>query len=184
MGTTSTLQPRPRHGARLIQVALGGYFMAFGAGLVPGKDVRVLTQHLAEAPLDSLVAAALICPIALLVIMGRLYTPALIALIAAFVAVARPEAPSLPANFSDPAWVDAALLATMVFALFLGQPRRAQAGSHPRLEPTAPIEYRIPPAPKSGPRLLNQPTVRLRRGMGPTPQGKGLNIFRDEFLGN
>ena len=83
MGTTSTLQPRPRHGARLIQVALGGYFMAFGAGLVPGKDVRVLTQHLAEAPLDSLVAAALICPIALLVIMGRLYTPALIALIAA-----------------------------------------------------------------------------------------------------
>lgn len=171
-----------RRGSAVVRVVLGAYFLAFGAGVIPGKDVTVITAHLIDSPFDAILAGVLLCPIAFLVLIGRMYRPALLALIAAFVAVTQPVMPDLPPDFTQAVWSDAAMLAAMGFAVFLSPRLRDELRYSERKEPTAPSTITDLASPIPSARILGQPTIRVRRAPAEDPPREGLNIFREEFV--
>lgn len=175
-------QAPARRGARLIRLAFGLFFLAFGLGLVPGKDIALLTFRLVDPPGDVIAAGILICGFATLVMTQRFFRLALLVLFSFFLIVSTPLNAELPIDFSGTGWADAALMSAMFFAFFIGKSPEQGNETWSRMEPPAPAGVGAASRQSRSRPLLRRTSVKLKKREEPILDRAGLNIFREEFL--
>lgn len=111
-------------GANLIRIVIASYFLALGAGVIPGTDVSALFAAVLPAPWAGLLAGALVFGLAYLVLVGVWLRPAalLLALVmfwASYISAAQAGfAPQL-GSF----WRDMALIAALILTYAETDPR-------------------------------------------------------------
>ncbi|MGI1661818.1 hypothetical protein ACRDNQ_06225 [Palleronia sp. KMU-117] len=111
-------------GANLIRIVIASYFLALGAGVIPGTDVSALLSPVIPDPLAGLLSGALVFGLAYLVLVGVWLRPAalLLALVmfwASYISAAQAGfAPQL-GSF----WRDMALIAALILTYAETDPR-------------------------------------------------------------
>lgn len=180
-------------GANLIRILIASYFLALGAGIIPGTDVSALFAAVLPAPYAGFLAGGIVFVLAYLVLIGAWLRPAalLLALVvfwSSYISVSHMGFAEQLGGF----WRDMALIAALILTYAETDPRaRSRRGAfrsvraprrlvvrdemilprrvHSARAPKAPV---IPfrPAPKTA--VETAPQLRA---------DDSVNVFRDDF---
>lgn len=180
-------------GANLIRILIASYFLALGAGVIPGTDVSALFAAVLPAPYAGLLAGGIVFVLAYLVLIGAWLRPAalLLALVmfwSSYISVSHMGFAEQLGGF----WRDMALIAALILTYAETDPRaRSRRGAFrsvraPRRltlrdEMVTPRRVHAPGAPKA-PVIPFRPAPKAAVETAPQDRAsEGVNVFRDDF---